>query len=85
MIFAKMEEIMKRKTQIVLCLTLLVLGLISFILQIFVFSAPDGVLGFLLCLFSIYLMMGSIFKLCKLSERFKNTLLDTLDLLFFIG
>lgn len=75
---------MKKENQIILCKILLVIGLISFILQIFVFEAPNGVIGFLLCLFSIYLIIGSIIKLCKLSEKFKNTLLDTLDLLFFI-
>lgn len=75
---------MKKENQIILCKILLVIGLISFILQIFVFEAPDGVVGFLLCLFSTYLIIGSIIKLCKLSEKFKNTLLDTLDLLFFI-
>lgn len=75
---------MKRENQIILCIVLLVLGLTSFILQVFIFSAPDGVLGFILCLVSIYLVMGSIFKLCKLSNIFKNSLLDFLDLLFFI-
>jgi len=75
---------MKKQNQIILCLFLLILGLLSFILQVFVFEAPDGILGFILCLTSIYLMLGSIIKLCKLSQKFKNTLLDTLDLLFFI-
>ncbi len=75
---------MKRKTQIILCIILLILGLLGFILQIFVFEAPNGILGFILCLINIYLMIGSIIKLCKLSKMFKNTLLDTLDLLFFI-
>lgn len=75
---------MKKENQIILCKILLVIGLISFILQIFVFEAPNGVVGFLLCLFSIYLIIGSIIKLCKLSEKFKNTLLDILDILFFI-
>lgn len=75
---------MKRKKQIILCATLLVVGLLIFILQLFVFEAPNGVLGFILCLASIYLIFGSIIKLCKISGRFKNTLFDVLDLLFFI-
>lgn len=75
---------MKRKTQIILCIILLLLGLLGFTLQIFIFEAPDGILGFILCLINIYLMIGSIIKLCKLSKMFKNTLLDALDLLFFI-
>lgn len=75
---------MKKEKQIILCKILLIIGLLGFILQIFVFEAPDGFLGFILCLFSIYLIIGSIIKLCKLSKKFKNTLLDVLDLLFFI-
>ncbi len=76
---------MPKKTKIYLCLILLVAGITLFILQLFVFEAPDGVIGFLLCLISIYLIMGSIYKLCKLSSNIKKFLLDILDLLFFIG
>lgn len=79
-----MGDNMKRENQIILCIILLVIGLLGFILQIFVFESPDGMIGFILCLFNIYLMIGSIIKLCKLSKKIKNTLLDTLDLLFFI-
>lgn len=75
---------MKRKNKIILCTILLIIGLLGFILQVFVFEAPDGILGFILCLTNVYLIIGSIIKLCKLSKLFKNTLLDTLDLLFFI-
>ncbi len=75
---------MKRENQIVLCTILLIIGLLGFILQVFVFEFPDGTLGFILCLINIYLIIGSIIKLCKLSKKFKSTLLDTLDLLFFI-
>ena len=75
---------MKKENQIILCIVLFIVGLRSFILQLFVFEAPNGIFGFLLCLLSIYLIIGSIIKLCKLSQRFKNTLLDVIDLLFFI-
>ncbi len=75
---------MKRENQIILCSVLLAIGLIGFILQIFVFEAPNGTLGFILCLLNIYLIIGSIIKLCQISKRFKNSLLDILDLLFFI-
>lgn len=59
-------------------------SLLSFTLQIFVFSYPDRIIGFIICLTSIYLIMGSIFKLCQLSTKIKNTIFDILDLLFFI-
>lgn len=75
---------MKKEKQIILCTILLMIGLLGFTLQIFVFAYPDGLIGFILCLTSIYLIFGSIIKLCKLSKRFKSTLLDTLDILFFI-
>jgi len=75
---------MKKQTKINLCIILLIIGLTSFILQLFVFEAPDGVFGFLLCLISIYLIIGSIIKLCQLSNKIKNTIFDILDLLFFI-
>lgn len=75
---------MKRENQIILCIALLIVGLLGFILQVFVFEAPDGILGFLLCLCSIYLILGSIIKLCKLSNRFKETLFTSIDFLFFI-
>lgn len=75
---------MNKQTKIILCIALLIIGLLSFILQVFIFEAPDGILGFILCLVSIYLIIGSIFKLCKLSTKVKNSLFDILDLLFFI-
>ncbi len=75
---------MKKQTKINICIFLFILGISIFILQLFVFEAPDGFFGFLLCLTSIYLMIGSIIKLCKLSKNIKNSVLDILDLLFFI-
>lgn len=78
------EIFLKKESKIKLCFLLLVIGLTIFILQLFVFEAPDGFLGFLLCLMSIYLIFGSIIKLCQLSKNIKNSILDILDLLFFI-
>lgn len=75
---------MKKQAKINLCIILLILGLLSFILQVFVFEAPDGIMGFLLCLVSIYLILGSVIKLCQLSTKIKNSIFEVLDLLFFI-
>jgi len=75
---------MKKENQIILCTILLVIGLLGFILQLFVFEAPNGILGFLLCVTNIYLIIFSIIKLCKISEKFKNFLINIVDLLFFI-
>ena len=75
---------MNKKRKIILYSVLLCLGLISFILEIFVFQKPDEILGLAICIFSIYLILGSIFKLCKLSKLFSNTFIEMLDLLFWI-
>lgn len=75
---------MKKKTKVKLCIILFLIGLLSFILQVFVFEAPNGVIGFLLCIINIYLIIGSIIKLCQLSTNIKNLIFDILDLLFFI-
>ena len=75
---------MKKQTKINLCIILLIVGLLTFILQVFVFESPDGIMGFLLCLISIYLIIGSIIKLCQLSQKIKSSIFDILDLLFFI-
>lgn len=75
---------MKKNPKIYLCMGLLMIGLLIFTLQLFVFEAPNGFFGFLLCLTSIYLIIGSIIKLCQLSKVIKSTIFDILDLLFFI-
>ena len=75
---------MSEKNKIILYTILLLLGLSIFILQIFVFEYPDGILGFIVCLISIYLVLGSIMKLCKLSKKFKNVLKNTIDILFWL-
>ncbi len=76
---------MNKNKKIVLYAILFALGLTGLILQAFVIEAPDGILGFLLCLLCIYLMLGSIIKLCKISDYFKNTVLaTTIDILFWL-
>ncbi len=75
---------MKKSTQIILYIFLLTAGLLIFYLQLFVFEAPDGILGFLLCLCSVCLMVGSSVKLCQLSQKVKNAIFDILDFLFCI-
>lgn len=75
---------MKNVNKIILYCTLLILGLIIFILQIFIFQKPDGILGLIICIISVELILGSIIKMCKLNSKFKNTLLASLDLLFWI-
>jgi len=76
---------MSKNKKMTLYTALFTLGLTIIILQCFVFEAPNGIFGFLLSLISIYLMIGSIIKLCKTSDYFKNTVLSTmLDIMFWL-
>ena len=76
---------MKKQHQIILFTVLLTAGLLTVGLQLFVFEAPDGFLGFMLFLLSSCLISVSTIKLCKLSESIKNSVFGVLDLLFSIG
>ena len=73
---------MKNLKKIILCIVSLALGLMTINLQLFVFEAPDGNLGFTLFLFSVSLVVGSFIGLCKLSEKFKSAVFNLFNLLF---
>ena len=75
---------MKKQMKINLCIIGLIVGITIFVLQLFVFESPNGILGFLLCLTSIYLIIGSLVGMCKLDSSIKNRVLAILDMLFFI-
>ena len=75
---------MKRKSKLILYSFLLILGLLIFVFELFIFQKPDGIVGLIICIISIYLFLGSIVKLCKLSEKFANALPSFLDLLFWL-
>ena len=72
------------KKKIIFYAILLAVGLLTFILEIFVFQKPDGVLGLIICLLSIYLTVGALVKLCRMSEWFKGRFFELLDLLFWL-
>lgn len=73
---------MSKKNKIILYSVLLVLSIIDFVL-IYVFNA-SGIGGYLITLINFYIFFGSIIKLCKLSEKFKNGLINFIDLLFWL-
>lgn len=75
---------MKKKNKIILYSVILLLGVLIFTLEIFIFKKPDGLLGFIICLTSLYLILGSIIKLCKLSKKCADTFMTVLDLLFWL-
>lgn len=74
----------KSKKKGILYGILLIIGLLAFILELFVFQKPDGILGFLICIVSIYLILGSIIKLCILSRKFENALINFLDAIMWL-
>ncbi|MDR1700780.1 MAG: hypothetical protein LBR68_06275 [Lachnoclostridium sp.] len=76
---------MKGKLSKILLYSFLLFGGITiFVLQLFVYEKPNGVFGFLLCMASIYIMIGSIIKLCKLSKRVREAMPYLLDLFFWL-
>lgn len=75
---------MKRKNKIILYIASLILGLVTFVSMVFIFQKPDGIAGLMICIISVYLILGSIIKLCRLSEKFTNTLIGFVDLLFWL-
>lgn len=75
---------MTKKNKIILYSLLLILGLGIFISEVFIFEKPDGILGLIVCIISVLLVIVSIIKLYKTSEKFKNNFLVILDMLFGI-
>lgn len=67
----------------ILYLILLAAGLLIMVLE-FVFLLFDGVIGFLICLAAIYLIIGSVIKLCRLTADPAGTFAGLLDLLFWL-
>lgn len=79
-----MNKKINKQNKIIIYSILLALGITIFILELFIFQKPDGILGLTICIISIYLILGSIIKLCKLSSKFENTFLSLLDILFWL-
>jgi len=69
----------KKKKMTVYCL-LLLFSIIAFVL-LYLFDAR-GMLGYFITLFTFYIFLGSIIKLCRLSEKFKNAVINFIDSLF---
>lgn len=51
---------------------LLVISLLGFILQIFIFEKPDGNFGMILCMIETGLITSSTVRLCQLSKEFRD-------------
>lgn len=57
-----------------------VLGIVLFILQIFILEWPDGFIGYLVCLFSVLLTIISFIKLYQVSKTFRGFIKCLLEL-----
>lgn len=75
---------MTKRGRLLLYGSMLTVGLIAFILEIFVFQKPDGVIGLLICIASILMIFTSTVKLCRMSEKFKNGFFEVLDIFLFL-
>lgn len=75
---------MDRSKKLLLYTAILLVGLAAFVLEIFVFQKPDGVLGLIICITSIFMILGSIVKLCRLSPKFEDGFLKALDIFFWL-
>lgn len=72
-----MNEYIKKYT-IILSISLLVLIIEAFLIRL------GGAIGLILCIASIYLIIGSIIKLLKATDIVKGDFLDKIDILFFL-
>lgn len=75
---------MDRSKKLLLYTAMLLIGLAAFVLEIFVFQKPDGILGLIICITSILMILGSIVKLCRLSPKFEDGFIKTLDIFFWL-
>lgn len=75
---------MSKKQKLILHGTTLLVGLCVFVLEIFVFQKPDGILGLIICISSVLMIFSSIIKLCILSPKFENTFFSALDIFFWL-
>ena len=75
---------MDRNKKLLLYTAMLLVGLAAFVLELFVFQKPDGILGLIICITSILMILGSIVKLCRLSPKFEDSFIKALDVLFWL-
>lgn len=62
---------------------MLAISLILFVLALTVLANTEWVGGIVIGI-SIYLFLGSIIKMCKTNDKLKNTLISSIDLLFWL-
>lgn len=78
------KKTMSKSKKLILYAAMLVGGLLAFILELFVFQKPDGILGLIICIVSILMILASVVKLCSLSSKFEDSFLAALDIFFWL-
>ncbi len=71
------------KKKIALYLFTIIVAIILFMVSMTVLGETKLVAPIIIVV-SVYLFVGSIIKLCKLNDRFKNSVIAVLDLLFWL-
>ncbi len=69
---------MNKKT--VLYAILLLVGFITFILQVFIFEAPDGNLGFVICMASVVMIVVSVIRMAQLNKKIREFMKEFINL-----
>lgn len=69
--------------KIILYLVGILVSVTSVIVSMTVLSNTK-ILAPVLIVFSIYLLIGCLIKLCKMNEKFKDTIICTIDLLWWL-
>jgi hypothetical protein len=74
------EFIMKNK---IIYIVLIIISIVLFALSMTAF-AETQIIAPVIIVISIYLFIGALIKLCKTSEKLKNSIITAIDLLFFL-
>lgn len=77
---------MKEKTKKIIGWSMLfIAAVIYFILAVFVFQSPDGIIGYLLCMASFTAIITSVIRLYQLTsgKGFAEAVIDTIIIALF--
>lgn len=77
------EKVMPQKNKMILYSIILLMGIITFILELSILEI-DGFPGFLITLISIIIIIVSIIRLYKLSAKFKTNIKSIIHFFFNI-
>jgi len=71
------------KKKVLLYLILIIVAVSLFVLSI-TLLANTKIIAPIIIVLSVYLFLGGVIKLCRLNDKFKDTVMGILDLLFWL-